>query len=547
MSISLNKKLFSILLMASYLLVYLIGYLTPMHSDDFGYYELGLSWLAHYQHYIGWSGRFVVDYLVSALLALNKHALIVGVNSLIFVSLIYTVSTLPFYKKPYDYKIICQLYSILFICYWMGNPDLGQTAFWIVGSANYLWPCLFSALFLKYFLRAVHSSEKKSFHYVCLALAFFVGASNEVMSATMVALLGFALIFSFYKKYHNRHWILCCFLLMLFGAALLLLAPGNRVRAAHPLFQDWYALSFSERIYIHLIDRLPKVYKAFSNFAGLYVLVLVLFWRRIRQAECNDQGLVFLFLAGSVMAAISMFAAPAVASRAYLTVMYFLWLSFSSVVSVFLQGKVLAGVRFFNVLTGFLVVVFVMSYAVQLRAYYHAYLQSQIRIDLIKRGVARGEKVMAVPDYYFLKFFGKNQEFDLFHSPDGMGAYYGVEAINVYLVKFDYALINQPCKDELFDQKLDNQVICAWQYQRNPVNASSRTLVLELTPQYGSLVDAKHSAFHLNLRDAKTGKSYTSEAEPVRIGDRVFLSVSGNFSGLDHSTGHSAIRIERKN
>ncbi|MGL9734119.1 MAG: hypothetical protein ACR5LD_07150 [Symbiopectobacterium sp.] len=45
-----------------------------MHSDDYRYYLLGISLEAQFNHYITWSGRFVVDYANSLLFFTHNHS-----------------------------------------------------------------------------------------------------------------------------------------------------------------------------------------------------------------------------------------------------------------------------------------------------------------------------------------------------------------------------------------------------------------------------------------------------------------------------------------
>ena len=54
---------------------YVIEYLTPFHSDDFSYGQMGLGFARHWSHYMGWSGRLVADYSSSFLLMIRRSSL----------------------------------------------------------------------------------------------------------------------------------------------------------------------------------------------------------------------------------------------------------------------------------------------------------------------------------------------------------------------------------------------------------------------------------------------------------------------------------------
>ena len=53
--------LFAISAVIIYALIYIPAYYIPIHSDDYSYFLQGLSFKAHFQHYMNWSGRFITD------------------------------------------------------------------------------------------------------------------------------------------------------------------------------------------------------------------------------------------------------------------------------------------------------------------------------------------------------------------------------------------------------------------------------------------------------------------------------------------------------
>ena len=63
------EKSYKVLLIAlAFASLFAIEWLTPIHSDDYRYYLLGISPASHYHHYMTWSGRIVADYASSLIL-----------------------------------------------------------------------------------------------------------------------------------------------------------------------------------------------------------------------------------------------------------------------------------------------------------------------------------------------------------------------------------------------------------------------------------------------------------------------------------------------
>ncbi|MEX8987039.1 DUF6056 family protein, partial [Salmonella enterica] len=73
------------------------------------------------------------------------------------------------------------LFPLIFFTYWISNPNLGQTTFWIVGAANYLWTNLFVVVWLFFFYTITIKNSKAISPWVAL-LSFMAGCSNESVS-----------------------------------------------------------------------------------------------------------------------------------------------------------------------------------------------------------------------------------------------------------------------------------------------------------------------------------------------------------------------------
>lgn len=238
-------------LVVIYLLTFIITYLNPMQSDDFAFYFKGLSIQEHMSFYMTWSGRVVVDYLATLILAINNHFIIALICSLALPLLIYNIATIPYYKEQQttnNKSLLVLTILILWICYWLGNPALGQTTFWVVGEANYLWPLVFVSALIKYLLRFLNKELIPKKQYLLLiVLSILAGCSNEATGALvlyfLVLLYGWARI----NKLNNHKAILICFGIAFASFLVLLLAPGNMERAAYPAFAHWRTISLNDR------------------------------------------------------------------------------------------------------------------------------------------------------------------------------------------------------------------------------------------------------------------------------------------------------------
>ncbi|WP_408539184.1 DUF6056 family protein, partial [Salmonella enterica] len=74
----------------------------------------------------------------------------------------------------------------LFFLYFIANPALGQTNFWLVGSANYLWTNMFIAIYILISIYLSNGKKSNLILFVYAISSIFAGCSNENTSLVVV-------------------------------------------------------------------------------------------------------------------------------------------------------------------------------------------------------------------------------------------------------------------------------------------------------------------------------------------------------------------------
>ena len=218
-----------------------------------------------------------------------------AINSMALLVLLVNFSLIPSLMNGVN--SITKNHSIIlwfsFFMYWLCNPNLGQTSFWLVGSVNYLWPLMWLSSYMASFFKLLNdgSYTYKNLFFLCV-LGFFAGLSNEATGASTVF---FTILFFFvhpkvkWKKSlrafgfssgsipKNINIIFAAgFLSSLAGFILLVLAPGNYIRLSKE-FPDWLHMPFVDKVLLHLTWRIPVAIGQFwFGFSIIGILILVL-------------------------------------------------------------------------------------------------------------------------------------------------------------------------------------------------------------------------------------------------------------------------------
>ena len=193
---------YCISIFAIFALIYYPAFYIPFHSDDYSYFLKGTSFKAHLEHYLGWSGRFIADYISSVMLNYFSKPIYMAINSFALIIVIIALSFLPpiIMKQKLIDKNSWLMLWFLFITYWIANPNLGQTTFWLVGSANYLWTIMWASLYFLFLLYLLTQEKEIDFKksILLILLGFFAGLSNEATSISSV--LFTIILFFIYKR-----------------------------------------------------------------------------------------------------------------------------------------------------------------------------------------------------------------------------------------------------------------------------------------------------------------------------------------------------------
>ncbi|MDR1808852.1 MAG: DUF6056 family protein [Prevotella sp.] len=236
----LQKILFGAVIALSFVLIYVLNVLHPLFGDDWMYSltQTGrlnsFSDILHeqYRHYFEWGGRTVVHVIAQSLLLAGEEA---GdlLNSLAFVLYILTVYYLANGSRALSIRLLIGVNMLA----WFFQRTFGSSALWLTGSANYLWGTWLVLLFLIPYRKMVFQPERTKDSWLkCLPLflsGVIAGWTNESTSVALILLL---VVLLFYFRNTNGFipkWSIagCCGVIL--GCAMMLAAPGNRIRSEY--------------------------------------------------------------------------------------------------------------------------------------------------------------------------------------------------------------------------------------------------------------------------------------------------------------------------
>ncbi|MBQ1532677.1 MAG: hypothetical protein IIZ57_11085 [Solobacterium sp.] len=232
-----------------FVLLFVLNCLAVPTQDDMGYQiNNGLLDILHreYVQYMTWTGRTTAHLIARCFLAMPKIVFNVC-NSLCFVHLCNLMTAHAVGKKEND---SWQIFSLSALMIFLFAPLFGQTCLWETGSCNYLWTTMIVMQFLMNY-RLADAGDAGDHSWILMFLAGIpAGWTNENTGGALIMMILF-LMFMQYLQKNIRPWMVSGLAGSLLGFVMLLIAPGNKVRAqdfvstngkAYDLMHDFYGM-----------------------------------------------------------------------------------------------------------------------------------------------------------------------------------------------------------------------------------------------------------------------------------------------------------------
>jgi hypothetical protein len=433
-----NRSTFTIFALV-FFAIFLVALKTPMHSDDYSYYSRGLALDTHIANYMHWSGRVVADYVSTGMLFFDDFNIRALVNSLGVAFLIAIIASMP--SAITKQKTRPEVLALVFFIYWVANPNIGQNAFWVVGTANYAFTTLFAFCYIYLFTKWIDNYNAKKIGALLL-LGVIAGCSNENTSVTMAGLAFLASAYLMWQKRTSIAYATIPTAGVIIGALIIILAPGNYVRAKHPFFVEFGKLSIFEKVQIHLTQRIEFAFtSAWVVFLIAAVMLAFIVIKKPYKSDSQVKVLLALsafFFMGFFVDNFVLFAAPYTPPRSYSSGFCFLMLSLSFLLSATVSSKDETDrkIALLAALTG---IGFIVSYYLVYSSYSRTFTQNTLRISSVITERMKGEKIISVPTFHFARLLKGDDQFDRYHNEDSMGSYFGVTKIPSKIATFDYS------------------------------------------------------------------------------------------------------------
>lgn len=319
-----EKQLFFLILLLSFLAVFIFNFFTPMLSDDYAYaMEVQKAgsildlFRQEYHQYMTWNGRSVVHLILRMFLYLPAPAFKVA-NSIAFIVVSFLMYKLTLIRKRYD----CWTLLMVQMGLWLYAVDFSETVLWEDGACNYLWGAMLILLFMTLergiLERESSTSRKKEKRFsgpleavLMLLFGVIAGWCNENTSGGCLLYL---LILGAWKLRDRRRQSLseggnrensslwdrkglpvsyvagiCGNVL---GLAVMVLSPGGRLRAS-------YAEEENYQGFLGLLARIQKITLVIHEYFGVLLaaaLVCLILLALQKNRRACQQLLLYLFL-----------------------------------------------------------------------------------------------------------------------------------------------------------------------------------------------------------------------------------------------------------
>lgn len=293
---------------------------TPLMMDD---YDYSFSWatgepLAGFgdviasqaAHYMGWGGRSIVHAIAQTFLMLGKGAFNIA-NAAAYVLLIAEMLMLSGRRGGETISagaaLLC--HALLMAL----TPFFGTVFLWLDGACNYLWGTALGLMPL-----AIAKSAKEGGFFakggawraaIAAALCFIAGWTNENTACGVFAVMLLMTAIERLRGGRIAPWRIACLIAQAVGIAVMLLAPGNFVRASGEAQRGFIA----EMAYRFAVITYCGVRYCGIPIAGAFLLA----WLGKKKGAAMRLSWAAALLGAAVLSGYAMIASPVISDRSF--------------------------------------------------------------------------------------------------------------------------------------------------------------------------------------------------------------------------------------
>ncbi len=248
-----KKRIFYSIIAVNYFAILIYNFLTPHMSDDLYWHpgeHISLSEIFHeaWLYYNNWLGRVEANIFNRLMDAYPKPVFNV-ISSIFFVMLIFVLYQCLDRDDEYDSRSL----ALISLYIWIWGIDFSQTVLWVGGACNYLWTLTIEFGFLAYYRHILKGKEAATEHKnnpgILGITGLFIwgilaGAGNENSSGAILLLVLYFTVKDCLERSDKteklfsrmrqtiRPYQIASILGLIIGLAIMVLAPGNKVRGA---------------------------------------------------------------------------------------------------------------------------------------------------------------------------------------------------------------------------------------------------------------------------------------------------------------------------
>lgn len=306
--------------------IFILNMLTPLISDDFAYmFVYGEDRLvssvsdvfdSQVNHYYMWGGRSIVHFIAQILLMLPPCVADL-LNSFVYMGYVFLIY---FHIKGWGRNNL-SLFILINLAVWFLQPVLGDTVFWLTGSANYLWGTTLILLFLLPY-RMYQGQKSNIIAQLLMPVGIFLcgiiaGWTNENTAAAMLLISILYCAYYYSQKWIIPVWVIAGFVGSLAGFFLMIAAPGNYVRAGNSSL-DLFVLLY------RLFNSTQTLLFYCSPLLLCTLLMYIIFYRFSDKNKNENLKLSFIYTIAAITAVYAMVLSPTFPRRALFGVVTYL-------------------------------------------------------------------------------------------------------------------------------------------------------------------------------------------------------------------------------